>query len=74
MGRSGYAGSFRNAESMIAIDENVEDMIAVFSNIQAERLKLNPSDYGLKEIGHMKFFSRKSKVLWPLAVNWLKKH
>jgi len=57
----------------IAVDANVEDMISVFSKLKAERLTLIPADYGLKEIGHMKFFSRKSKVLWEIALDWLKK-
>ncbi len=57
----------------IAIDENVDDMIEVFTKIKAERLTLDPAQYGLKEIGHMKFFSRKNKVLWPLTIDWLKK-
>jgi len=57
----------------IAIDENVNDMIDVFTQIKVERLKLDPAEYGLKEIGHMKFFSRKNKVLWSLAIDWLKK-
>lgn len=57
----------------IANDANVDDMIAVHTKLKPERLKLEPSAYGLKEIGHMKFFSRKSKVLWPIALDWLVK-
>ena len=55
----------------IAIDANVQDMLEVFPKMSAQRLTLNPPDHGLKAIGHMKFFSRKSKVLWPLALEWL---
>ena len=62
------------ADDDIAIDENVEDMIRVFSHLKVERLKLESLDFGLKEIGHMKFFSRKNKVLWDLAVNWFRKN
>jgi predicted alpha/beta hydrolase len=58
----------------IAIDENVADMLSVFSNLSAETLTLSAKDYLLDEIGHMKFFSRKSQVLWIHALNWLKKH
>lgn len=58
----------------IAADANVDEMISVFPKMKAKRLKLDPADYGLKEIGHMKFFSRKSKVLWGFALDWLKKH
>lgn len=55
----------------IANDANVADMIRVFPNMQVTTKTLVPSDYGLKEIGHMKFFSRKSQVLWDMAVEWL---
>jgi len=49
-------------------------MLSVFPKLKAQTLTLNPHDYGLKEIGHMKFFSKKSDGLWPLALNWLNKH
>lgn len=42
----------------IANEKNVADMLSVFPNLPAEKRTLNPADYGLKEIGHMKFFSR----------------
>ncbi|NQZ86619.1 MAG: alpha/beta fold hydrolase [Colwellia sp.] len=58
----------------IAIDENVLDMISVFSKLETETLTLSAEDYGLNEIGHMKFFSRKSEILWGHALNWLEKH
>lgn len=58
----------------IANDKNVDDMTRVFTRQQAERLRLEPLEQGLNEIGHMKFFSRKSKKLWPLATNWLDSH
>lgn len=58
----------------IANDKNVADMIRVFPNMQATTKTLQPSDYGLSEIGHMKFFSRKSEVLWKMAIEWIDKH
>lgn len=58
----------------IANDENVTDMIEVFPKISIERLKLKPSEYGLKEIGHMKFFSRKNKKIWEIAIKWLERN
>jgi len=58
----------------IAIDENVQDMLTVFTKMNAETLTLSPKDYALDEIGHMKFFSRKSQVLWTHALNWLERH
>lgn len=57
----------------IANDKNVDDMTRVFTKLPIERLKLNPVDCKLDEIGHMKFFSRKSNTLWKLATNWLDK-
>ena len=57
----------------IAIDANVEDMLRVFTKINAEKLTLSAQDYALDEIGHMKFFSRKSQILWVHALNWLEK-
>lgn len=57
----------------IAINENVADMISVFPKMEAKTLTLTASEHGLAEIGHMKFFSRKSQVLWQHAVIWLAK-
>ena len=54
----------------IAIDKNVEDMILVFPKIQVKRLKLDPNKYQLNEVGHMKFFSKKNKILWQIALDW----
>ncbi|MDO5639717.1 MAG: alpha/beta fold hydrolase [Neisseria sp.] len=58
----------------IATETNVDDMISVFTAMPSEKMKLIPQEYGLKEIGHMKFFSRKSQKLWPLALEWLAQH
>ena len=55
----------------IATDENVADMLAVFKKIKADTLTLSPQESGLSEIGHMKFFSRKSRPLWGHVLNWL---
>lgn len=58
----------------IANTANVADMLSVFTNLIPEVLTLTPKDHSLKEIGHMKFFSRKSQCLWPIALEWLNKH
>jgi len=58
----------------IAINENVADMLSVFTKLNASTLTLNPKDYDLDEIGHMKFFSRKCNKLWPIALTWLNEH
>ena len=47
---------------LLLLMKNVDDMIEVFTKIKAERLRLDPTKYGLKKIGHMKFFVEK-KVL-----------
>lgn len=58
----------------IACSANVDDMIRVYKQMPAQRINLNPVDYGFKEIGHMNFFRRPYAVLWPLAVDWLQRH
>jgi len=55
----------------IANYENVKDMIRVHPNIQSNILTLSPAQYGYKDIGHMKFFSKKKKELWGLTTKWL---
>lgn len=58
----------------IANDKNVDDMMRVFTQAQSITLTLSPKEYGLKEIGHMKFFSRKSSLLWAHVIDWLDVH
>ena len=55
----------------IANYENVKDMIRVHPNIKSTILTLSPKEYGFKDIGHMKFFSKRKKELWSLATKWL---
>lgn len=55
----------------IANDINVDEMINVFPKLNARRLILEPSKYQFKEIGHMKFFSKKNSILWKIATGWL---
>jgi len=55
----------------IANHANVEDMIRVYSKIEATIVTLQPQTFGFDEIGHMKFFSSKKKVLWTYALDWL---
>ncbi|GAA6172575.1 alpha/beta fold hydrolase [Colwellia sp. KU-HH00111] len=61
-------------DDFIAINANVKDMLTVFTQLNAETVTLSPKDYALDEIGHMKFFSRKSHVLWSYALNWLERY
>lgn len=61
-------------DDFIANDRNVADMLKVFTQMSAQTKTLNAKDYNLNEIGHMKFFSQKSKQLWPYATKWLDAH
>lgn len=58
----------------IANYETVKDMIRVHPNIQSEILTLSPKKYGFKDIGHMKFFSKKKSKLWSIATEWLNRN
>ena len=62
------------SDDAIANNDNVDDMTRVFKKMPIERIELNPLDEGPGKIGHMKFFSKKSKKLWPYLTNWLEKH
>ncbi|GEA10160.1 alpha/beta fold hydrolase [Alteromonas sp. KUL49] len=55
----------------IANYDNVKDMLTVFPNIEAEVKRVSPQDHNLKEIGHMKFFSRANQKLWPEVSDYL---
>jgi predicted alpha/beta hydrolase len=62
----------------IANDKNVADMLRVFPKIAAEKRRVEPAEFGLDEIGHMKYFSRKlaakAPALWEMATTWLTQH
>lgn len=58
----------------IANNANVDDMTRIFTKLPVERITLNPTEEGLAEIGHMKFFSRKSSKLWQHLTGWLEKY
>jgi len=58
----------------IANLKNTDDMLSVFKKLPANKLVLSAKEHGLDEIGHMKFFSKKSKVLWSYPLDWLATH
>ncbi len=58
----------------IANSATVADMTRVFTKLPVERLELCPKAENLTEIGHMKFFSKKSAKLWYILTEWLEKH
>ena len=49
-------------------------MADVFVNCKNQFLTLNPSELRVKEIGHMKFFSRHNQHLWNYALDWINQH
>lgn len=61
-------------DDAIAINANVQEMAALYSRSPATVRTLTPRKFGLQEIGHMKFFSRRCQTLWPIALQWLDKH
>lgn len=61
-------------DDSIANNANVDDMTRVFKNMPIERITLDPVVEGVQEIGHMKFFSKKSEKLWAYVTDWLEKH
>ncbi|GGW78921.1 alpha/beta hydrolase family protein [Alteromonas halophila] len=50
---------------------NVQDMLRVFPNMNAEVTLITPSEHGLTQVGHMGFFSRRCKSLWPIISDYL---
>lgn len=62
----------------IANAKNVDDMLRVFTHLPAEKRMVDPSEFGLKQIGHMTYFSSKTYAkapkLWQMATDWLNQH
>lgn len=58
----------------IAINENVQNMIEVFPNIEVTKMTLDPKQYHYKSIGHMQFFTKQHSSLWAIAKDWLDNH
>jgi len=59
-------------DDQIANLKNVKDMMRVFTKSKKSLVSLNPKKLNIKEIGHMKFFSSKNKILWVYVLDWLK--
>ncbi|MGP9689914.1 alpha/beta hydrolase family protein [Psychrobacter sp. AOP22-C1-C5] len=61
----------------IANSKNMDDMIRVYTQMPIEKRFLDPKDFGLSSIGHMRYFSSrthaKAPELWQIAVDWLNK-
>ena len=62
------------SDDEIANSENMDDMIRVFPKMPIEKRFLDPKDFGVSSIGHMRYFSSKTNAkapaLWQMAVDW----
>ena len=65
------------SDDEIANSKNMDDMIRVFTQMPVEKRFLNPKDFGLNHIGHMRYFSSRTNAkapkLWQMAIDWLNK-
>ena len=63
------------SDDEIANSKNMDDMIRVFTKMPAEKRFLDPKDFGVSSIGHMRYFSSRTNAkapkLWQMAVDWL---
>ena len=63
------------SDDEIANSENMDDMIRVFTKMPAEKRFLDPKDFGVSSIGHMRYFSSRTNAkapkLWQMAIDWL---
>lgn len=58
------------SDDSIATADTVPDMVRIFPKSDAEIIRLNPKELGLKTLGHMRFFSSRNEALWSYAVDW----
>lgn len=63
------------SDDEIANSENMDDMIRVFTKMPVEKRFLDPKDFGVSSIGHMRYFSSRTNAkapkLWQMAIDWL---
>lgn len=55
----------------IATRENSLPLYDLYPNSPLDLLELDPADHGMDEIGHLGFFSRRRRALWPQISSWL---
>lgn len=60
-------------DDAIASEANVNALHKLFPKIQLNKIRLDPKDYGLGEVGHMGFFRSANSKLWPNVTEWLDK-
>ncbi|RDV26693.1 alpha/beta fold hydrolase [Alteromonas aestuariivivens] len=58
----------------IANYTNVHNMASVFRHADNSFEVLHPEANNLREIGHMKFFSRRCSALWPMVSEFFRRH
>ena len=65
------------SDDEIANSKNIDDMIRVFTQMPVEKRFLDPQDFRLNQIGHMRYFSSRTNAkapeLWQMAIDWLNK-
>lgn len=59
------------ADDPIANPATTADILMLYTAAGKENIWLEPSDYGLKQIGHQGLMSRRSAVIWPEIYDWL---
>ena len=63
------------SDDEIANSKNMDDMIRVFTKMPVEKRFLDPKDFGVSSIGHMRYFSSRTNAkapkLWQMAIDWL---
>ena len=55
----------------IANDHNVDDLIRLFTKARMVKRRIDPHEVGMKEVGHLGFFRRSAKALWPIVGDFL---
>lgn len=53
-------------------ENSIDDIANLYTNCDIERKYINPTDLGLKKVGHMGFFnSRCKQTLWTSSLEWI---
>jgi len=63
--------SISSTDDPIATTKNVDDLLRLFTVCSIKRLRLQPSDFGMRTIGHIDFFRKRCSNLWSLTTDWL---
>lgn len=55
----------------IATEGNAAGLLSCYPNVNLEMERWTPEEKGMESIGHLGFFSRQRKALWPEVSAWL---